>query len=171
MKIEREFEYIEKYVDDVYNIVINKYLESQELDNDIDIIVDKINDITYDVCFDYISYDDLAENILKDNLSDFAYYFSNSCLDFTVIEIVDYTRRYCNMYIRDLTLDKFSDVLLSKLEYAIDDFYKKVSSIKLKYGINDIKTAHIYSYDSEEINFLLNEKENYRKMVENILRN
>ena len=54
MMIEKENKDIYDYVNEMYEVVVNKYLESESLDRDIDIICNKIDDIVMDMCFEYI---------------------------------------------------------------------------------------------------------------------
>lgn len=148
--IEKENKDIYDYVNEMYEVVVNKYLENEMLDRDIDIICNKIDDIVMDTCFEYIMYDDLAEQLITDNLTDFAYYMDYLCIDLKLIDLIEDTRKYCNFYLTDLVWNKLGDVLTSELEEKIEDF-------EYKYMIRN-KDA----YSKEAI-------AQYRKMVTNTL--
>lgn len=153
MMIEKENKDIYDYVNEMYEVVVNKYLANEVLDRDIDIICNKIDDIVMDTCFEYITYDDLAEQLLMGNiadLTDFAYYVDYLCIDLKLIDLIEDPRKYCNFYLTDLVWNKLGDVLTSELEEKIEDF-------EYKYRVR-----HKDSYSKEAI-------AQYRKMVTNTL--
>ena len=122
---EKECKDIYDYVDEAYEMVVNKYLENGEFDRDIDIIVDKFNDIIMDTCFEYIMYDDLSEQLLMGNLADltdFAYYMDYLGIELKLIDLIEDTRKYCNFYLTELLWYKLGEKLTSELECKIEDF-------------------------------------------------
>ena len=122
---EKECKDIYDYVDEAYEMVVNKYLENGEFDRDIDIIVDKFNDIIMDTCSEYIMYDDLSEQLLMGNLADltdFAYYMDYLGIELKLIDLIEDTRKYCNFYLTELLWYKLGEKLTSELEYKIKDF-------------------------------------------------
>lgn len=150
---EKECKDIYYYVNEAYELVVCKYLENEVLDRDIDIIVDKFDDIIMDICPEYIMYDDLAEQLLMGNLTDltdFAYYMDYLGMDLKLIDLIEETRKYCNFYLTELLWCKLDDILTSKLEYNIEDFENEYRE---KYQEPDNK-------ETEEL---------YRKMVQDTL--
>lgn len=153
--IEKETQDIYYYVNEAYELVVNKYLESEKLDRDIDDMVDKFDDIIMDICLEYIMYDDLAEQLLMGNLTDltdFAYYMDYLGIDLKLIELIEEPRKCCNFYLTELLWCKLDDVLTSKLEYKIEDFENEYREKRL-------------DLDSKEA------EEFYRKMVKDTLLN
>lgn len=155
MMIEKEYMDIYNYVDEAYEAVVNKYLENEKLDRDIDDMFCKFDDIIIDICFDYIQDDDLAEQLLMgnlNNLTDFAYYMDFKGIDVKLIELVEETIKYCNFYLTQLVWYKLGDILTDKLEYKIKDFENEY-------------TEKYQNLDDKEV------EELYRKMVKDTLLN
>ena len=151
---EKETKDIYYYVNEAYKMVVNKYLENDELDRDIDDIINKFSDIIFDICSEYIIYDDMAKKLLMDdtaNLTDFAYcidYYLGTELKF--IDLIEKPRKCCNFYLTALLWYKLDDVLTNELEEKMEDFenqYRKMGK-------------DLYSPEA---------KEHYRKMVTNTL--
>lgn len=128
MMINRELEDVYRYVDEAYILCVKKYLENVTLDDDIDVIADKLAEIVYEICLNYIDYDDLALNILFDNIYDFTYEYNNIGIDFTLMEVIENPIEYCNMFISDLVLQKISETY-EMLEDNIEYFFTEYQDI------------------------------------------